>query len=389
MRKPIIVLTGGGSGGHITPILAVAAEIKIKQPDCRLIYIGQKGDPLGDLPSKDVNIDKTYSVRAGKYRRYHGLGIKQFLDIKTLLLNIRDVFYIFIGLIQSYNLLRRIKPDVIFSRGGYVSVPVCIGGKLNNVSYITHDSDSIPSLANRIIARWAKLHAVALPANVYPYPKDKTVTVGVPISSDYQMVKSQQKTDFMSQIKLPKDHQVLLVTGGGNGAENLNNTVAQCSHELLSKYFKLHIVHFAGRDLIHKTTEAYKAVLSEDLIKRVIIKGYATDHFKYSGAADIIVARGGATSLAEIAAQAKPCIIIPSPQLIWNVKNAQTLEKMNAAVMLSEKNLKNGSLLAEKITELLDNQALRSDLSKNIHSIAKPQAASELADLIIKSINSK
>lgn len=389
MKKPIIILTGGGSGGHITPILAVAAEIKHKKPDCKLIYIGQKGDPLGDLPSKDGNIDKTYSVRAGKYRRYHGQGIKQLFDIKTLLLNIRDIFYILIGLFQSYSLIRRIKPDVIFSRGGYVSVPVCIGGKFNNVSYITHDSDSIPSLANRLIARWAQWHAVALPANIYPYPKDKTITVGIPINQQYQVVSDKQKASFVSNIGLPKDSQVLLVTGGGNGAENLNSAIIHCSHELLNKYPNLHIVHFAGRSLVDAVKEEYKAVLNSEQLGRVKALGYATDHYKYSGAADIIVARGGATSLAEIAAQAKPCIVIPSPQLIWNVKNAQTLEKMKAVVLLPEKNLKNGSLLAENVIKILDNKSRQVELSKNIHSLAKPQAASELADLIIKSTNNE
>jgi UDP-N-acetylglucosamine--N-acetylmuramyl-(pentapeptide) pyrophosphoryl-undecaprenol N-acetylglucosamine transferase len=387
VKKPIIVLTGGGSGGHITPILAVAAEIKNKQPDCKLIYIGQTGDPLGDLPSKDVNIDKTYTVRAGKYRRYHGQRVKQFFDIKTLILNTRDIFYILAGLFQSYFLIRKLRPDVIFSRGGYVSVPVCIGGKLNNVSYITHDSDSIPSLANRLIARWATWHAVALPANIYPYPKAKTITVGVPINQEYKTVSAEQKLSFMSEIGVPKNSQILLVTGGGNGAENLNSSIVNCSHELLSKYPSLYIVHFAGRSLLDSVKNDYQAVLSPDQFKRIKVFGYATDHYKYSGAADLIVARGGATSLAEIAAQAKPCIVIPSPQLIWNVKNAQTLEKMHSAILLQEKNLKHGSLLAEKVSELLNDQSLQKELSKNIHSLSKPQAANDLANLIIKSTN--
>ena len=387
MKKPKIILTGGGSGGHITPLLAVASQIKKQKPDCKLIYIGQTGDPLGDLPSKDPNIDKTYKVRAGKYRRYHGQGIKQLFDVKTIVLNIRDIFYIIAGTMQSFLLIRRLKPNIIFSRGGYVSVPVCIGGKLNNVSYITHDSDSIPSLANRLIARWAKLHAVALPAKIYPYPQHKTVTVGVPVTADYKTVSLQEKRAYLSQIGLPKDSQVLLVTGGGNGAENLNKAVINCSHELLSNYPKLNIIHFAGRDLADQTTEDYKSVLSDDLQSRVFVKGYAVDHFKYSGASDIIVARGGATSLAEIAIQGKPCIIIPSSQLIWNVKNAQTLEKMHAVIMLAEKNLKNGNALAEKIAELLVDKQMQIELSKNIHALARPQSAGQIAKIIIEQLN--
>ena len=388
MKKPIIVLTGGGSGGHITPILAVAAEIKQLQPNTRLIYIGQKGDSLGDLPAKDPNIDKSFSVRAGKFRRYHGQGIKQLLDIKTLLLNFRDIFLIIAGLYQSWRLIKRLRPDVIFSRGGYVSVPVCLGGKLNNIPYITHDSDSTPSLANRLIARWALWHAVALPEKVYPYNLDKTTTVGVPISSQYNRVSNEQKNRFKQQLKLPINSKVVLITGGGNGAEALNKAVINSSHELLTEHPNLRILHFAGRNLAREVKASYLEVLGHELAERVLVEGYSTDHHVYSGAADLIIVRGGATSLAELAAQAKPCIIIPSPQLIWNVKNAELLEKMQAAVMLPEKNLRHGNALIEEINKLIDNPEQLHSLSNNIHTLSQPQAAHKLAQLIIKSVKS-
>ena len=188
-----IVLAGGGSGGHITPILAVAAEIKRQQPDTRLVYIGQIGDNLGDIPAQDPNIDQVYSIRAGKFRRFHGEGLIQFLDISTTYKNVRDFFYVFIGIYQSWRLMKKIQPDVIFSRGGYVSVPVALGAHLNKIPYITHDSDPIPSLANRIIARWATIHAVALPKKIYNYPPDKTVTTGIPINDKFVSVSTTLK----------------------------------------------------------------------------------------------------------------------------------------------------------------------------------------------------
>jgi UDP-N-acetylglucosamine--N-acetylmuramyl-(pentapeptide) pyrophosphoryl-undecaprenol N-acetylglucosamine transferase len=159
-----IVVTGGGSGGHITPILAVAAELKQLDKSIRIVYIGQTGDKLADIPAADPHIDEVFTVRAGKFRRYHGEGWRQLLDIDTQLKNVRDAILVLIGLWQSFWLVRRLQPQVIFSRGGFVSVPVSLGGWLNHVPYITHDSDSMPSLANRLIARWAHLHAVALPA---------------------------------------------------------------------------------------------------------------------------------------------------------------------------------------------------------------------------------
>jgi len=389
MSKLKIVLTGGGSGGHITPILAVAKELKSMKPDSTIIYIGQKGDELADLPKNDSNIDKVYSVRAGKYRRYHGDGIKQFFDIPTIAKNLRDLVYIFVGFLQSWRLMRKIRPDIIFSRGGYVSVPVAWGGKICNVPYITHDSDSTPSLANRIIARGAKLHAVALPEDLYPYPRDKTITVGVPIGSEYQPVDHAKQQDFKQQIHMPSDSKVLLVTGGGNGAQQLNSSVVAAAKQLLINYPKLHIIHFSGRKLEQQVQQGYEQVLDAKDIDRVLVKGYATDHYRYSGAADIILARGGATSLAEIAAQGKACIVIPSPQLIWNVKNAQTLEDMHAIVMLQEKPSNQASELVAEVSKLLDDDSLRLHLASKISSLAKPHSASKLADLILNSITTK
>ncbi len=389
MSKLKIVLTGGGSGGHITPILAVAKELKSLKPDSTIIYIGQKGDELADLPKNDSNIDKVYSVRAGKYRRYHGDGIKQFFDIPTIAKNLRDLVYIFVGFLQSWRLMRKLRPNIIFSRGGYVSVPVAWGGKICNVPYITHDSDSTPSLANRIIARGAKLHAVALPEDLYPYPRDKTITVGVPIGSEYQPVDHAKQQDFKQQIHMPSDSKVLLVTGGGNGAQQLNSSVVAAAKQLLINYPKLHIIHFSGRKLEQQVQQGYEQVLDAKDIDRVLVKGYVTDHYRYSGAADIILARGGATSLAEIAVQGKACIVIPSPQLIWNVKNAQTLEDMHAIVMLQEKPSSQANELVAEVSKLLDDDSLRLHLASKISSLAKPDSASKLADLILNSITTK
>src|SRR5665213_2594114 len=170
MSRPTIVLTGGGSGGQITPILAIADELKQLQPEARLVYIGQTGDLLGDIPSQHPSIDEVFTVRAGKFRRYHGEGFKQLLDVVTMAKNIRDFFYVIIGFWQSRRLLKQLKPAVIFVKGGFVGVPVGLAAATRQIPFITHDSDPIPGLANRIIARWAVMHAVALPKDIYPYP---------------------------------------------------------------------------------------------------------------------------------------------------------------------------------------------------------------------------
>ncbi len=379
-----VIVTGGGSGGHITPILAVAAELKLLKPDIRVVYIGQIGDKLADIPAKDPNIDEVFVVRAGKFRRYHGEGFfRQLLDIPTVAKNLRDISYIFIGIIQSWRLMRRLKPDVIFSRGGFVSVPVALGGALRHIPYITHDSDSTPSLANRIIARWASLHAVALPVELYPYPKAKTVTVGVPISTDYKLVTPALLYHYRSEIGLSKAQQVLLVTGGGNGADQLNRAVVANSAYLLRRYPGLYIMHIAGRDLLKSTEVAYDKELPVDARKRVLVKGFIGDLHRYSGAADVVIARGGATSLAEFAAQSKACVIIPSSQLIWNIKNTEALVELQAVVALTEAQSEQESRLASMVSDLFDHVDKREALAKALYSLARPDSAKELATLIL------
>ncbi|HXE10044.1 MAG TPA: glycosyltransferase, partial [Verrucomicrobiae bacterium] len=225
-RTRTVVLTGGGSGGHITPILAVAAELKRRQPEIRLIYIGQRGDSLGDIPAADPNIDETYAVSAGKFRRYHGEGFKQLLDLPTMFRNFRDLFRVIAGIWQSRRLMDRLQPEIVFSRGGFVSVPVCLGAALKHIPYITHDSDPVPSLANRLIARWARLHAVALPTNLYPYPAKKTITTGIPLSEAFQPVTGALKKEYRDELKLSQSARMLFIIGGGLGSQRINEAVA-------------------------------------------------------------------------------------------------------------------------------------------------------------------
>lgn len=377
-------MTGGGSGGHITPILAVAAELKKLRRDIRIVYIGQKGDGLSDIPASDPNIDEVFAVRAGKFRRYHGEGWRQLFDFKTQARNIRDALWVLVGICQSFLIIRRLRPQIIFSRGGFVSVPVALGGRLSGVPYVTHDSDSVPSLANRLIARWALLHAVALPAEIYPYPAEKIRVVGVPVSHQYQAVTDRLQRHYRQLLKLQAYEQVVLVTGGGNGAQGLNQHMIANAAYLLKRYPKLAILHIAGRSLAEATRTAYdESVLAADR-ERVIVEGFVTDLYRYSGAADVVIARGGATNLAEFAIQGKACIIIPSPQLVWNIRNAEVMARHNAIVHMHDEQAEQERRLATEIVRLLDNDVERRRLGQQLATLAHPGSAAELASLLLE-----
>jgi UDP-N-acetylglucosamine--N-acetylmuramyl-(pentapeptide) pyrophosphoryl-undecaprenol N-acetylglucosamine transferase len=385
-------MTGGGSGGHITPILAVAHELKQLDSKTELIYIGQTGDSLGDIPAEDENIDRIFTVRAGKFRRYHTEGIRQLFDFGTLFKNLRDIIWVIVGLWQSFWLLGRIKPDVIFVKGGFVGVPVGLAAALRRIPYITHDSDALPGLANRIIAPWAKLHTVALPKEVYTYPAQKTVTVGVPISHNFKKLSAAEVQEYRQQLKLNEKGRVLLVTGGGLGARRLNDAVITCATDILERYPDLQIVHIAGRALETEVRQQYKQELIQKLQQRTEVKGYINNIYKYSGAADVIVTRAGGTAVAEFAAQAKPIVVVPNPLLAGGhqLKNARVLADRKAVKLVSETHLnEDHHALMPALTELLDNPARAKELGQKLSKLAQPDAARKLAVLLLDKANNR
>lgn len=268
-------------------------------------------------------------------------------------------------------------------------MPVALAGKLNGIPYITHDSDSTPSLANRIIARWAALHAVALPVDLYPYPRAKTVMVGVPVSDMFVPITHKIQQSYREELGIAADAQVVLITGGGNGSAQLNQVIINNAAELLRRYPKLVVTHIAGRSLEKAVSSAYDALDLEGDRKRVIVKGFVSDLYRYSGAADIIIARGGATGIAEFAQQKKACIIIPAQQLVWQAHHARVMEGLHAIVCLSESESEHEGRLAGALRELLDSPEHRHHLEEALATFARPDAAKRLAMVLLEQAQAK
>jgi len=342
---------------------------------------------MSDIPSKNPSIDKVFTVRAGKFRRYHGEFWRTLLDIPTLCKNIRDFFWLIIGSWQSYLLLKQLKPSVIFTPGGFVGVPVGFAASRRHIPFITHDLDAIPGLANRINARWAAIHAVAMPVELYNYPKDKTFYVGVPVSDKYQPVTQELQADYRRELGIASSARVLCVTGGGLGADRLNRAVAKIVPSLLQTYSELIVFHIAGVKNQAKLSAQYDEQLSTDIRGSVVVKGFVDDLYRYSAAADVIVARAGATNLAEFAIQKKACIIVPNPLLTGGhqLKNTQHLEKAGAAILVQESDM--DQQLLPSIHELFDDTKKREVLAQTLGKFAKPDASKRLAELILSAIS--
>ncbi len=374
-----IVLTGGGTGGHITPILAVAHELKKQDPTVRTVYIGERGGKFQELTATHEAIDETHTIWAGKFRRYHGESwIKRLFAVKTNLLNFRDLFYFLFGTVQSWFLLRKIRPEVVFLKGGFVGVPVGIAAHLLRKPFVTHDSDALPGLANRLVGRWAVLHAVALPPETYAYPIDETVQVGVLVEPHFQFVTPEIQADMKQGLDISGSSPVVLITGGSSGATNVNRAVVLIADKLLTDFPELVIVHQTGR--------GKAKIYGEYQNDRLKVVEFMRPMYVYTGAADVVVARASGNTVSELGVQGKAVIVVPNPLLTGGhqLKNAQALSSAEAALVVPETaDATDAVALDTAIRSLLTSPEKREQLATKLHEITLTDAAQKLAGIIL------
>jgi UDP-N-acetylglucosamine--N-acetylmuramyl-(pentapeptide) pyrophosphoryl-undecaprenol N-acetylglucosamine transferase len=375
-------MAGGGSGGHITPLLSLARELKVQSPNCRVVYVGPKGDKAETLSARYGAFDAVHYIPAGKFRRYHGESFfAHVLDIKTLLLNARDFFKVIVGIFSARKLLKTIKPDVLFSKGSFVAVPVGIAAHWARVPIVTHDSDVVPGLANRIIGRWAANHATGQPAELYSYSKDKAVYTGIPVDDHISRVTDAQIRDLKRRIGLPARAELLLIAGGSLGAASINDKIVKIMPKLLANYPNLHVIHITGAANETKVKSQYE--LDPADVSRLTVLGFTNEYVKYASAADLIVSRGGATALAEFAVMSKAVLLIPAEHLSGGhqLANAKKLSETGAVHIVPDQ--ASPEELYQQVTKLLDNPKLRKKLAESLSSSNEPQAAAKLARLIL------
>lgn len=380
------LLVGGGSGGHITPLLAVAKEIKLIDMDARVYAMAERHGKFNSLFVNQPQLTSVYTIYAGKLRRYHGESwLRRVLDIKTIFLNLRDAILLVLGFFESIIRLLILRPDVIFIKGGYVGVPVGFAARVLRIPYITHDSDAMPGLTNRLIGKAAKINAVGMPASNYDYPKNKMAFVGVPVGADYFSPTLDKMTDqTRSDYGVPAGSQVLLVMGGSNGAQKLDSIVSAVVEKLLHDNSRLFIIHQVGKgnENIHKS-------LPEQYQSRIVATRFISPLAPVVSLADVVVSRAGATAISELASLAKAVILVPSPDLAGGhqLKNAKAFSDQQAAISLDEALLiDDPSILLATLEKLLNNPADAKKLGQTLNSVTELGAASKIADLLTKTV---
>ena len=378
---------GGGSGGHVTPALAVLRELYRQDPETTAYFITDRkfataaSSIMAQAPF-EVRIKRIY---AGKLRRYHKVSwVRQVLDIPTLGRNIRDIFLVGLGYLQSYRFLRKVQPDVVFTKGGFVCLPVGLAAKTLKIPLVIHDSDAHAGLTNRMLAKYATVIGTGAPIENYNYPQGRTHYVGIPVSREFRPLTPAQQQKCKAELGLHDTTKPLLVvTGGGLGARNINRAVATIANQLLDK---VAILHLTGTSHYQETVEAAPEHI--DYIIKPFLPGLSTA----LGAADLVITRAGATSLAELAAMAKPTIIIPHAHLPngHQIKNAEVYAKAGAAVVIEEEKITlDHRKLTRVILALAASAEKRQHLGRKLHSFARPDAALDMAALIAEAAATK
>lgn len=335
----------------------------------------------GELLMKQATVDvKVSNILAGKLRRYHGSSLFQkLLDIPTIIMNIFDVFLVALGFLQSLIKLIIWRPKVIFLKGGFVCLPVGYAAFLLRIPMVIHDSDAHAGLTNRLLAPLAKYIATGAPLEYYNYPKQKARYVGIPVQSSARPYNETEKQKLKKKFDVDPKRPLLVVTGGGLGAKRINDVMVEISPRLIDK---TSVVHLSGSSQYNELLDQIPSSSDYKLIS-FLSEGFT----ELIGAADIVVSRAGASSLAELASVGASVILVPNVQLAGNhqMKNAQVYLDNDAVIFADENEfVEHPNRLLDQIVSLLDDNEKRKKLGKVLLGFAKPNAAKDVAELIRK-----
>ena len=325
------------------------------------------------------------TIAAGKLRRYHHLKWwQQVIHVRSIVFpNVRDMVYAGVGLVQSLYKLTLWRPDVIFTKGGFVCLPVGFAAHLLKIPLVIHDSDAHPGLTNRILARWATAIATGAPLENYTYPARISRYVGIPIADEFVRLTAAEQRTVKEALGLPAERPLVVVTGGGLGARRINDAVVAVLDDLLTTMSVVLISGSGQYDELRSLTPLNHPSFQ---LYAFVSQGMAD----MLGAADVVVSRAGATTLLELAAVAAPTILIPNGQLTGGhqLKNAEAYARNGAVRVLDEHTVDaDPRQLAAAIREVLADTKGRKAMADAFHAYARPRAAADVAEMVIQAAN--
>jgi len=365
MSQYKIIISGGGTGGHIFPAIAIANAIKLKYPNAEILFVGAEGK---------MEMEK---VPAAGYKIV-GLPIMG-IQRKLTLQNLKVPFKLLYSLIKARKIIKEFKPNVVVGVGGYASGPLLKIATSMGVPALLQEQNSYPGVTNKILAKKVQKICVAYHGMEQFFPKEKIVFTGNPVRQDIVDL-TNKRAKGLAEFGLSSDKKVVLVIGGSLGARTINESI-DAGLDLIGSN-NMQLLWQTGKGYAEKAAESVKKYGNKGIITMPFI---ASMDLAYA-VADVVISRAGALSVSELCLTEKPSILVPSPNVAEDhqTKNAMALVSQNAAILVKDVNAK--SELISELIKLVGNISIQEQLNHNIKSLAKPDAASQIADEVIKLI---
>lgn len=357
-----VVVSAGGTGGHIFPALAVINKIKEKEPDSKILYIGTTDRMEADLIPK-MGID------------YVGIEMKG-LNRKNLFKNINVVKSLFLGTKKAKKVIKEFNPDIVLGIGGYITYPVITAASSLGYKTFIHEQNSIPGLSNKILKKKATVIGVSLEDSLKYFDKEKTYFTGNPRSEEAINAKSVLK----SKYGLSKNKKTVLIVMGSLGSQTVNNKMKDILPQFKNKDYE--VLFVTGKNYYNDYINL------KNIPKNVKVVEFLNDMLGVMKNMDLIISRAGASTIAEITAIALPSILIPSPYVTHNhqYENAKVLESAGASILIEEKDL-NGEVLIKNIDKILNDREKYDKMKKVNSALAIKNSATKIYEILRKTIN--
>ena len=362
-----VLVSGGGTGGHVYPALAVATLLE-KQYQARILYLGSDDGLETELaPSAGFAFAV---IKAGKLRRY--------VSWQT----VTGVARVPLGMAQAVGIVRRFAPDAVFTSGGYVAVPAGLAARLNGVPLMMHQQDVPPNLSNKLIAPLATRISVAFADSLSYFPGSKALQLGNPVRQQILDMRQVSPEHARHQLGFEAELPLLLVTGGSQGARHLNQVVCQALPGLLPH---CQVLQISGKQLFEETREQASQAMADldvETRRRYQLVAYMDEEMPAAlHASTLVLCRSGAATLSELAVLGKPSILVPLPPAIGSSPqeaNAEMFGRKMAAEVIRDAEMK-PEMLVERVISIIASSTRLESMAKAALSFAKPQAAQEIA----------
>lgn len=361
-----ILIAAGGTGGHIYPGLAIAEKIKKEQAEAEIVFIGSLvGMEKNIIPERGYPLD---FIRVRGFEK--SLSLETFAAIKGLFEGMRD----------AKKMLKKYQPDLVIGTGGFTAGPLLLQASRQKIPTLIHEQNAFPGKANRLLGKKVDRIAISFKEAGKYFPQEKTVLCGNPVAEAYFQI---DRANLRQKLNLSDQEKMILIMGGSQGAASINQSAIE-----LMQHFKeatnITIIHLTGRN---QYDQVMKMADQKGLLKnsKMIIQGYHQHLYELLGAADLVVARSGAMSVAEIAAIGLPAIFVPYPMAAGNHQefNARVVTDAGGGILIADSQL-NGAILYEKVKALLNDQKGLEKMSLETKKMAIENASQRIYDELLK-----